>query len=66
VLEASRVAGLVSQVVAPGFEEVKEGDETVSDEKLQALIEDLSRQWEWTEHRSALALLQSELLDDIR
>jgi hypothetical protein len=42
----------------------------VSDEKLQGLIEDLSRQWEWTwkesaEHgrRRALALLESELLD---
>lgn len=71
MLEASRISGLVSQLVAPGFEEVKEGDKTVSDEKLQALIKDLSRQWDWVwkksaegDKRRALALLESGLLED--
>ncbi|KAF9471974.1 salicylate hydroxylase [Pholiota conissans] len=68
VLEASRISGLVSQLVAPGFEEVGEGDEGVSDEMLQDLIEELSRQWSWTwkesaedDRRRAMAFLESEI-----
>ena len=53
VLEASRKAGLLSDLVAPGFEEVTEGDTGVPLEKLVELFEVLSKDWDWVWKESA-------------
>lgn len=46
VLIDSRTQGLRSQLIAPGFEDVKEGD-FVPMSKLLDLFEDMLRAWDW-------------------
>ena len=46
-------AGKETQLVAPGFEDVKQGDADVPLEKLQALFEDFARRWDWVWKESA-------------
>jgi salicylate hydroxylase len=53
VLEASRKAGQLSELVAPGFEEVMEGETGVPLEKLVELLKVLCKDWEWVWKESA-------------
>lgn len=46
-------AGKQTQLVAPGFEDVREGDADVPLEKLQDLFEDFARRWDWVWKESA-------------
>jgi len=64
-LEASRKAGMLSELVAPGFEEVVEGDTGVPLEKLEKLFEVLGNDWDWVwkesvedDRRKALEMLR--------
>ncbi|KAF8964493.1 salicylate hydroxylase [Flammula alnicola] len=66
VLEGSEISGMLSQLVAPGFEEVQEGDTEVPLEKLRDLYEVFSRQWDWAwketaedDRRRAIEMLES-------
>ena len=47
VLEASRKSGLFCQLVAPGFENVLEGDNTLSLSKLVKLFDEVEESWRW-------------------
>ena len=47
VLTGSRKSGLLCQLVAPGFEDVVEGD-AVPMKKLRELFEAVGREWAWT------------------
>jgi len=47
VLEASRESGLFCQLVAPGFEDVVEGDTTLPLSKLVKLFDDVEEGWRW-------------------
>ncbi|KAF5310166.1 hypothetical protein D9619_010218 [Psilocybe cf. subviscida] len=52
-LLGSDQAGKQTQLVAPGFEDVREGDADVPLEKLQDLFEDFARRWDWVWKESA-------------
>jgi len=47
VLKASRKTGLLCQLVAPGFEDVVEGDTTLPLSKLVKLFDDVEADWQW-------------------
>jgi salicylate hydroxylase len=47
VLEESRKSGLFCQLVAPGFENVVEGDSTIPLSKLVKLFDDVEESWRW-------------------
>jgi len=47
VLEASRKSGLFCELVAPGFENVVEGDGTLPLSKLVKLFDDVEESWRW-------------------
>jgi hypothetical protein len=47
VLEASRESGLFCELVAPGFEDVVEGDTTLPLNKLVKLFDDVEEGWRW-------------------
>ena len=53
VLEASTKTGLRCELVAPGFEEVVEGDTGVPLEKLVELFEVIAKDWDWVWKESA-------------
>ena len=46
-LEASRESGLLCELVAPGFEDVAEGDSTLPLSKLAKLFVDVEESWRW-------------------
>ena len=48
MLRGSRKSGLLYQLVAPGFEDVVEGDTDVPMEKLLEVFEAVGREWAWT------------------
>ncbi|KAF8803473.1 salicylate hydroxylase [Phlegmacium glaucopus] len=48
VLEGSRESGLFSELVAPGFEDVVEGDTTLPLRKLVKLFDELEEGWRWS------------------
>ena len=47
VLEASRESGLYCELVAPGFENVVEGDSTLPLSKLVRLFDEVEESWRW-------------------
>ena len=53
VLQASRKAGMLCELVAPGFEEVMEGDTGIPLEKLEELFEMVGKDWDWVWKESA-------------
>ncbi|KIM41421.1 hypothetical protein M413DRAFT_445432 [Hebeloma cylindrosporum] len=53
VLKASQETGMLCELVAPGFEEVKEGDTEVPLEKLAELFELVGKNWDWVWKESA-------------
>jgi salicylate hydroxylase len=53
VFEASMKAGLLCELIAPGFEEVLEGDTGVPLEKLVELFEVMSKDLDWVWKESA-------------
>ncbi|KIM41411.1 hypothetical protein M413DRAFT_18946 [Hebeloma cylindrosporum] len=66
VLAGSRTAGLLCQLVAPGLEDVVEGDRDVPREKLLEVFGMVGREWAWTweenvedDRRRALDMLRA-------
>lgn len=53
VLQEARNVGRLTQLVAPGFENVMEGDASVPLEKLHSLFDEMDRKWEWVWKESA-------------
>ncbi|KAF9472677.1 salicylate hydroxylase [Pholiota conissans] len=53
VLNLAREAGHITELIAPGFEDVREGDADVPQEKLQILFEGLINKWKWVWNDSA-------------
>ncbi|KJA14751.1 hypothetical protein HYPSUDRAFT_92215 [Hypholoma sublateritium FD-334 SS-4] len=53
VLQEARNVGRLTQLVAPGFEDVVEGDADVPLEKLHDLFDEMDRRWEWVWKESA-------------
>ena len=47
MLEASRESGLFCELVAPGFENVVEGDTTLPLSKLVKLFDEVEDSWRW-------------------
>jgi salicylate hydroxylase len=47
VLEGSRESGLFCELVAPGFENVVEGDSTLPLSKLVKLFDEVEEGWRW-------------------
>jgi salicylate hydroxylase len=47
VLEESRKSGLFCELVAPGFENVVEGDSTIPLSKLVNLFDEVEESWRW-------------------
>jgi len=47
VLHASRESGLFCELVAPGFENVVEGDSTIPLSKLVKLFDEVEDSWRW-------------------
>lgn len=48
MLEGSRESGLLCELVAPGFENVVEGDSTLPLSKLVKLLDDVEEIWRWS------------------
>lgn len=53
VLQEARNVGRLTQLIAPGFEDVVEGDADVPLEKLHDLFDEMDRKWEWVWKESA-------------
>jgi salicylate hydroxylase len=55
VLEASRESGLFCELVAPGLENVVEGDSTLPLSRLVKLFEDVEESWRWASQSAETA-----------
>lgn len=68
VLLASRESGLFCELVAPGFEDIVEGDTTLPLNKLVKLFDDVEEGWRWASESAekvrehAVAILGQSLL----
>ncbi|KAF8148009.1 salicylate hydroxylase [Crassisporium funariophilum] len=69
VLEGSRRSGLLCELVGPGFEDILEGDTSLSRAKLATLIEEMQQDWRWAwaesaedDRQRALAMLSHRIL----
>ena len=47
VIEKSRVTGRLVQLSAPGLEDIAEGDEKVSIDRLRGIVEEHMKSFEW-------------------
>lgn len=47
ILERARVSGRLFGLAGPGFEDVAEGDASVSLSRLTALMDGLAKNWAW-------------------
>ena len=62
VLEASRTSGLFCELVAPGFENVVEGDNTLPLSKLVKLFDEVEESWSWASESAERVREQAVML----
>lgn len=48
ILRGSMKQGLLCEFIAPGFDDMKEGDTTVDVEKMRRLFHTVHKRWEWS------------------
>lgn len=53
VLEKSRTAGRLCQLLTPGLEDIVEGDDQISVERLQGILQEFDKSLEWVWKESA-------------